>query len=135
MFKLHLTFLHTALFFPIGLFFFCSGLVSLLFEFVLFGVCWIKLTLSYIPTRLKFILRICFSALRRCLSCVLFHAHRAIALVNIFLSSLVVICSVLVYFYLNSCYTKKKKGITCNETESSKRVTDHSRVILINALH
>ena len=30
-------------------------------------------------------------------------------------------------------YTEKKKGITCNETESSKRVTDHSRVI--NALH
>ena len=30
-------------------------------------------------------------------------------------------------------YTEKKKGITCNETESSKRVTDHSRGI--NALH
>ena len=29
--------------------------------------------------------------------------------------------------------TQKKKGITWNETESSKRVTDHSRVI--NALH
>ena len=28
---------------------------------------------------------------------------------------------------------RKKKGITCNETESSKRVTDHSRGI--NALH
>ena len=30
-------------------------------------------------------------------------------------------------------YTEKKKGITCNETESSKRVTDQSR--RINALH
>ena len=30
-------------------------------------------------------------------------------------------------------YTEKKKGITCNETESSKRVADHSRGIL--ALH
>ena len=28
---------------------------------------------------------------------------------------------------------REKKGITCNETEFSKRVTDHSRVI--NALH
>ena len=33
----------------------------------------------------------------------------------------------------NELYTEKKKGITCYETESSKRVADHSRGI--NALH
>ena len=37
------------------------------------------------------------------------------------------------HFIIKLYYTEKKKGITCNETESSKRVTDHSRVI--NALH
>jgi len=36
-------------------------------------------------------------------------------------------------FLVEISHTEKKKGITCNETESSKRVTDHSRVI--NALH
>ena len=38
-----------------------------------------------------------------------------------------------VYMNNNNAYTEKKKGITCNETESSKRVNDHSKVI--NALH
>ena len=38
------------------------------------------------------------------------------------------------FLYLQmQAFTEKKIGITCIETESSKRVTNHSRVI--NALH